>query len=329
MSVTLVGPGRIDDAARRLAGIALRTPLLPAPWIQELRNDNAEQAMDGGGAPRDEIRIKCESLQRGGAFKLRGAYNLIAGLTESERRRGIITYSSGNHGRATALAARSYGIPATVVVPTTAPEIKVEAIERLGAEVIKEGTTTIERQTLAEKLAAERRATIIPPFDHLDIIAGQGTVGKEILEDWSEVEAVLVPVGGGGLISGIAAWIKRVKPDCLVIGVEPKAVDSMRQSLAAGEPVTIEPGKTIADGLSAVRPGDLNFLHVKEFVDEIVTVDDDAIAAAADAYLYYARLVVEYSGAATLAAIISGAWQPKGRRTALVVSGGNRRVTGG
>jgi len=327
MRVTLVGPGRIDDAARRLAGIAIRTPLLPAPWIHELRDEYTGAGTEGE-TPRDEIRIKCESLQRGGAFKLRGAYNMIAGLSESERRRGIITYSSGNHGRATALAARSYGVPATVVVPTTAPEIKVEGIKRLGAEVIKEGTTTLERQRRAEELAAERKATIIPPFDHPDIIAGQGTVGKEILEDWPEVEAVVVPIGGGGLISGIAAWVKRVKPDCLVIGVEPKATDSMRQSLLAGEPVTITPGKTIADGLSAVRPGDLNFAHVKELVDEIVTVDDDAVAAAADAYLEHARLVVEFSGAATLAAIISGAWKPDGRRTALVVSGGNRRVTG-
>lgn len=328
MSVTLVGPGKIDDAARRLAGIALRTPLLPAPWIQELSVAGAAPAEEGAEVPQNEIRIKCESLQHGGAFKLRGAYTMIAGLTETMRRRGIITYSSGNHGQAVALAARAYGVPATVVVPKTAPAIKVEAIERLGAEVIFEGTTSLQRQSHAEKLAAERKATIIPPFDHLDIIAGQGTVGKEILEDWAEVEAVLVPVGGGGLISGIAGWIKRVKPDCLVVGVEPAGTNSMRQSLTAGEPTTIKPGKTIADGLAAIRPGNLTFAHVRELVDEIVTVDDDAIAAAAEAYLERGRLVVEYSGAATAAAIISGAWQPRGRRTALVISGGNRRVMG-
>lgn len=328
MSTTLVGPGKIDDAARRLAGIAIRTPLLPAPWIHELSANDAPPTEEGEEPQRNEIRIKCESLQHGGAFKIRGAYAMIAGLTESARRRGIITYSSGNHGQAVALAARAYGIPATIVVPETAPAIKVEAIERLGAELIYAGTTSLDRQTRAEEIAAERRATIIPPFDHLDIIAGQGTVGKEILEDWAEVEAVLVPIGGGGLISGIAAWIKRVKPDCLVVGVEPANTDSMNQSIRAGEPTTIKPRKTLADGLASIRPGNLTFAHVRELVDEIVTVDDDAIDAAAAVFLNRARLVVEHSGAATAAAILSGRWQPQGRRTALVVSGGNRLVTG-
>jgi threonine dehydratase len=328
MSTTLVGPGKIDDAARRLAGIAIRTPLLPAPWLHELSANDAPPTEEGEEPQRNEIRIKCESLQHGGAFKIRGAYAMIAGLTESARRRGIITYSSGNHGQAVALAARAYGIPATIVVPETAPAIKVEAIERLGAELIYAGTTSLDRQTRAEEIAAERRATIIPPFDHLDIIAGQGTVGKEILEDWAEVEAVLVPIGGGGLISGIAAWIKRVKPDCLVVGVEPANTDSMNQSIRAGEPTTIKPRKTLADGLASIRPGNLTFAHVRELVDEIVTVDDDDIDAAAATFLNRARLVVEHSGAATAAAILSGRWQPKGRRTALVVSGGNRLVTG-
>jgi threonine dehydratase len=329
MSVTLVGPGKIDDAARRLAGIAIRTPLLPAPWIHELSTNGAAEVPEGEEAPpQNEIRLKCESLQHGGAFKIRGAYAMVAGLTESARRRGVITYSSGNHGQAVALAARAYGVPATVVMPKTTPAIKVEATERLGAEIIFEGTTSLDRQARAEEIAAERRATIIPPFDHLDVIAGQGTVGKEILEDWAEVEAVLVPIGGGGLISGIAAWIKRIKPDCRVIGVEPANTDSMRQSIAAGEPTTIKPRKTLADGLASIRPGDLTFAHVRELVDEIVTVNDDEIEAAAAAFLDRARLVVEHSGAATAAAILSGRWQPRGLRTALVVSGGNRRVAG-
>jgi threonine dehydratase len=329
MSITLVGPGKIDDAARRLAGIAIRTPLLPAPWIHELSGNGAVEVPEGEEAPpQPEIRLKCESLQHGGAFKIRGAYAMIAGLTESARRRGVITYSSGNHGQAVALAARAYGVPATIVMPTTTPAIKVEATERLGAEILFEGTTSLQRQARAEEIAAERRATIIPPFDNLDIIAGQGTVGKEILEDWAEVEAVLVPIGGGGLISGIAAWIKRIKPDCRVIGVEPANTDSMRQSLALGEPTTIKPRATLADGLASIRPGDLTFAHVRELVDEIVTVDDDAIEAAAAAFLERARLVVEHSGATTAAAILSGRWQPGGLRTALVVSGGNRRVSG-
>lgn len=331
-TMTLVGPGKIDDAARRLAGIAIRTPLLPAAWIHELSANNSAAAEGEEEQPTEvqqsEIRIKCESLQHGGAFKIRGAYNMIAGLTETARRRGIITYSSGNHGQAVALAARAYGVPATIVVPETAPAIKTEAIERLGAELIYAGTTSLDRQTRAEEIAAERRATIIPPFDHLDIIAGQGTVGKEILEDWAEVEAVLVPIGGGGLISGVAAWIKRIKPDCHVVGVEPANTDSMNRSLKAGEPTTIRPRKTLADGLASIRPGDLTFAHVRELVDEVVTVEEDAIEAAAAAFLNRARLVVEHSGAATAAAILSGRWQPRGRRTALVVSGGNRLVTG-
>jgi threonine dehydratase len=334
-TLTLVGPGKIDDAARRLTGIAIRTPLLPAPWIGELSaNANASANANGNGAegeeeaPQSEIRIKCESLQHGGSFKLRGAYNMIAGLPESARRRGIITYSSGNHGQAVALAARAYGIPATIVVPETAPAIKVEAIERLGAELLYAGTTSLDRQTRAEELAAERRATIIPPFNHLEIIAGQGSGGKEILEDWAEVDAVLVPIGGGGLISGIAAWIKRVKPDCRVIGVEPANTDSMNQSIRAGEPTTIKPRKTLADGLASIRPGDITFAHVRELVDEIVTVDEEAIDAAANAFLTRARLVVEHSGATAAAAVLSGRWQPRGRRTAIVISGGNRLVTG-
>jgi threonine dehydratase len=328
MSFTLVGPGKIDDAARRLAGIAIRTPLLPAPWFNDIIG-NGEPGEEGEeAAPRTEIRLKCESLQHAGAFKIRGAYTMIAGLTETMRRRGVVTYSSGNHGQAVALAARAYGVPVTVVMPKGASEIKVEATERLGAEVIFEGNTSVDRQEKAEAIAAERRATIVPPFDHLDVIAGQGTVGKEIIEDWSEVDAVLVPIGGGGLIAGVAAWIKRVKPACKVIGVEPANTDSMRQSLALGEPTTIKLEKTIADGLSTTRPGELTFAHVRELVDEIVTVDDDAITAAADAFLQHARLVVEYSGAAAAAAILSGSWEPKGRRTVLVVSGGNRRVAG-
>lgn len=327
MSLTLVGPGKIDDAARRLAGISIRTPLLPAPWIHEMIG-KGEPGEDGEEAPQNEIRLKCESLQHAGAFKIRGAYTMIAGLTESMRRRGVVTYSSGNHGQAVALAARAYGVPVTVVMPENASTIKIEATERLGAEIIFEGATSLDRQERAEAIAAERRATIVPPFDHLDVIAGQGTIGKEILEDWSEVEAVLVPIGGGGLISGIAAWVKRVKPACRVIGVEPVNSDSMRQSIAAGEPITTELGKTIADGLSTTRPGDLTFAHVRELVDEIVTVDDAAIAAAADAFLHHARLVVEYSGATAAAAILSGAWEPRGRRTVAVISGGNRRVAG-
>ncbi|HEX6940398.1 MAG TPA: threonine/serine dehydratase [Longimicrobiales bacterium] len=306
---TLVEPAAIRDAAQALRGIATRTPLLPADWISE--------------AAGTEVRLKCENLQRAGAFKIRGAYTMISRLPEEARRRGVITYSSGNHAQAVALAARIFGIPAVVVMPTTAPDIKREGARRLGAEVVLEGTTSIERQRRAEAIAAERGLAIVPPFDHPDIIAGQGTVGLEILEDWPDVDAVLVPIGGGGLLAGIAAWIKRARPECRVIGVEPVGADAMRRSLQAGTPTTIDVRHSIADGLLPVRPGDLPFAHARALVDDVVTVDDDAIADAARRLLTGSRLVVEFSGAATTAALLSGAWRGDARRIVLVLSGGN------
>jgi threonine dehydratase len=221
------------------------------------------------------------------------------------------------------LAAKRFGVRAVVVMPTTAPEIKRAGAERLGAEVVLEGTTSSERQQRAEQIAAEQGLSIIPAFDDPDIIAGQGTVAVEILQEWPQVEAVLVPIGGGGLISGIAAYIKQRRPECRVIGVEPERADAMSQSIAAGRPVTIPFEPTIADGLMPVRPGDLNFLHVREYVDEIVRVSDDAILQATTEVLRASKLVAEFSGAATVAALLSAAWQPQGRRVVAVVSGGN------
>jgi threo-3-hydroxy-L-aspartate ammonia-lyase len=304
----LVAPSAIEDAARALAGVAIRTPLLPAPWLSE------ELGVD--------VRLKCENLQRAGAFKIRGAYTAIARLAPVARARGVIAYSSGNHAQGVALAARMFGVRAVVVMPTTAPANKVEGARRLGAEVVLEGTTSTERQRRAEVLAAEQALTIVPAFDDLDIIAGQGTAGLEIMEDWPDVELVLVPIGGGGLISGVAAWVKHARPATRVIGVEPTAADAMRQSVAAGQPVTIAPARTIADGLMPIRPGDHNFAHVQAFVDDIVRVTDDAIFDATQRLLVASKLVVEFSGAATVAALLSGAVRPAGR-TAALLSGGN------
>jgi threonine dehydratase len=299
----------IERAHHELAGVAVRTPLLPAPWLGDI----------AGG----EVRLKCENLQAAGAFKIRGAYTALARLSPEQRACGVIAYSSGNHAQGVALAARLLGTTAVVVMPTTAPAVKLEGARRLGAEVVLEGTTSLHRQKRAEAIAAERGLTIIPAFDHADIIAGQGTVGLEILEQWPDVEAVVVQIGGGGLIAGVAAWLKQNRPSVRVIGVEPRAADAMRQSVAAGMPVTIEPGRTIADGLMPVRPGDLTLAHVREYVDELVLVDDDAILDATRLLLQRARLVVEFSGAATVAAVISGAVDLRGARTALVLSGGN------
>lgn len=312
MESTLVTPDRIEAAAARLDGVAIHTPLLPAPWLDE--------------ATGAEVRLKCENLQHAGAFKIRGAYTTISRLPEAQRAKGVITYSSGNHAQAVALAAKIFGIPAVVVMPTTAPTIKIDGARRLGAEVVLEGTTSIQRRTRAEMIAVEQGLTMIPPFDHPDVIAGQGTVGREILIDWPDVEAVLVPIGGGGLISGVAAAIKHTRPECLIIGVEPTNSDAMRQSIEAGKPTTIEQRPTIADGLAPVRPGDLTFAHVNALVDEIVTVDDDDIATAAAMILERSKLVVEFSGAATTAALLSGRWRPEGRKTAAILSGGNRAI---
>ena len=310
----LVAPESIRAAARALHGVAIRTPLLPADWLA-----------DETGA---EVRLKCENLQRIGAFKLRGAYTMVSRLPEQQRRAGVITFSSGNHAQAVALAARLFQIPAVVVMPVTAPDVKVEGARRLGAEVVLEGTTSAERKTRAEAIAAERGLTMVPPFDHPDVIAGQGTVAVEILEDWPDVRAILVPVGGGGLLAGTATWVRAHRPDCAIIGVEPENASAMRRSLDAGRPVTIEPKPTIADGLAPIRPGDSTFAHARELVDDVITVDDDAIAAAADALLTRSKLLVEYSGAAAVAALRTGRFRPGGRPTAVVLSGGNRRVPG-
>jgi threonine dehydratase len=305
----LVDAADIERAARDLQGIIVRTPLLPAPWLAD--------AVSG------EVRLKCENLQAAGAFKIRGAYTALSRLAPQARAQGVIAYSSGNHAQGVALAARLFNVRAVVVMPTTAPAIKVDGARRLGAEVILEGTTSIDRQRRAEQVAAERGLTIIPAFDHPDIIAGQGTVGMEILEQWADVETVVVQIGGGGLIAGIGAWVKQVKPSVRVVGVEPRSADAMKRSIEAGAPVTIEPARTVADGLMPVRPGDLTYAHARRFVDEIVLVDDDAIIDATRRLLLHGKLVVEFSGAATVAALVSGAIDTRGARTAAVLSGGN------
>jgi threonine ammonia-lyase medium form len=305
----LVAAADIERARRDLDGVIVDTPLLPAQWLA-----------DATGAA---VRLKCENLQAAGSFKIRGAYTAISRLDDADRRRGVIAYSSGNHAQGVALAARHFGVRAVVVMPTTAPAVKIDGARRLGAEVVLEGTTSLERQRRAEAIATEQGLTVIPAFDHPDIIAGQGTVGVEILREWPTVEVILVPIGGGGLISGIAAWVKQTRPDIRVIGVEPTTADAMQRSLAAGAPVTIEPARTIADGLMPVRPGDITFAHARALVDEIVLVDDDAIIEATRHLLWTSKLVVEFSGAATVAALLAGAVDVRGLRVAAVLSGGN------
>jgi len=299
----------IDAAAERIEGVALRTPLLPFPELSE----------DLGG----EVRLKCESLQRGGSFKIRGALNFLSQLPDNEMKRGVITYSSGNHAQALALAAQLKGVRAVVVMPTTAPRVKVEGAERLGAEVVFEGTTSLHRQHRAEDLAEKEGLAIVPPFDHPFIIAGQGTVGREIAEDWPEVEVVAIPIGGGGLASGTATALKAILPGVQVVGVEPEGAASMRAALDAGEPVTLDRIDTIADGIASVRTGDLTLRHAQALFDDVVLVKDDVIRRASNLLLSRRKLVVEYSGAASLGALLSGAIDARGRKVAVVLSGGN------
>jgi threonine dehydratase len=299
----------IRAAADRIKPIARTTPMV-----------------DVSGAAGRPFYLKCESLQPGGAFKIRGAYNMVAQLTPAERAAGVITYSSGNHGQALALAARSLGAPAVVVMPTTAPKIKADGARAFGAEVIFAGTTSADRRARAEAEAAARGLIMIPPFDHEWIIAGQGTAGLEILEQRPDVAAVLVPIGGGGLVAGVAAAIKQTRPDVKVIGVEPAGAAAMKASVDAGHPVTLPKTESIADGLMPVRPGDLTFAHVQKFVDRVITVDDEDIASAVLWIFANAKLVAEPSGAATTAAVLGGALDaalPIDGPVVAIVSGGN------
>ena len=305
----LVGLTEIESAARRLAGIAVRTPLLPV--------DSISEQVDA------QVRVKCEGLQRGGSFKIRGAYNFVSQLSNDQVANGIITYSSGNHAQAVALAGKLRDIRVVVVMPTTAPKIKRDGAQRLGAQVVFEGTTSVERKGRAERIAEDEGLVIVPPFDHRHIIAGQGTVGLEIAKDWSDVDLVLVPIGGGGLASGVAAAVKRMIPKARVVGVEPEGAASMRAALDNGSPKLLDRIDTIADGLAPVIVGELTFEHARELIDDVITVDDDSIRRATSALVGDHKLIVEYSGAATTAAILSGRIAVEGLRVAAVASGGN------
>ena len=298
-------------AAARLEGVAVRTPLL---WSPEL-----------SGEVGASVRLKCESLQRCGAFKLRGSHNFISRLCDEDVARGVITYSSGNHAQGVALAAHVRGTRAVVVMPTTAPAVKHRGAARLGAEVVFEGTTSVERRARAERIAAAEGLVMVPPFDHPDIISGQGTVGLEIAADWPEVDTVVVPIGGGGLAAGTALALRAVRPGVRVVGVEPEGAASMRTALDAGRVVRIDGIDTIADGLAPVQVGELTYALVRDLVDDVVLVSDAAIREAALFLLERAKLVAEFRGAATVAALRSGA-TAFGDRVALVVSGGNADV---
>jgi threonine dehydratase len=303
-----LGPDELRLARPRVARGARVTPLLPSDLLS--------------GRIGQPVSLKCENLQAGGAFKIRGATNFVACLDAEARSRGLITYSSGNHAIAMSLAAKRAGVPAVVVMPETAPAIKKDRVRDLGAEIHLCGTTSLERHARACDLAEERRLTMVPPFDHPFIVAGQSTTGVEILEQMPEASAILVPVGGGGLLAGIALACAYHKRGVKVIGVEPKGAAKMSSSLAARAPVTLPSVGSIADGLLPSRPGDLTFAVAQRYVHEVVTVDEDAIAEAARRLLIEERLLVEWSGAVGVAALLSGAVRLAGP-AAVVLSGGN------
>jgi threonine dehydratase len=287
-AVPLVGLEAVREAAATLRGIAVRTPLVPF------------------GPASDRCFLKAESLQPIGAFKIRGAYNAVASLSPDERRRGVITYSSGNHAQGVARAARLLGARAVVVMPSDAPALKRARVEADGAEVVVVGPSSEERQRVAEELAAQRRLAIIPPFDDDRIIAGQGTVGLEIVEDLPDVAAVLVPIGGGGLASGVAVAVRALAPRARVIGVEPELAADARQSLAEGRIVrwaAADVSRTIADGTRTTALGQRTFAHLSALLDRVVTVPESEIAAAVRLAAEESRLVVEPSGALSIAAL--------------------------
>ena len=310
MNNGLVTLQEIDAARERVRPAARLTPLIEAPWP---------------GAGSGTLFLKCENFQPMGAFKIRGAYNMIAQLSPEELKRGVVTYSSGNHGQAVALAAQRLGATAVIVMPTTAPKVKVDGARGFGAEVVFAGTTSLDRKLKAEEIAAERGLAMVPPFDHRMIIAGQGTVGLEILDQCPDVATIVVEIGGGGLSSGVAAAVKQRAPHVRVVGVEPQGAPKMTRSLEAGHPVTLDTVGTIADGLMTVRPGDLTFEHVRTFIDEVITVADPEMVRAI-AWLYRnAKIVVEPSGSVTTAAIMLGLGgiDPTKGPVVAIVSGGN------
>jgi threonine dehydratase len=301
----------IRAAQTRLHGIAVRTPLFE--WTS---------------APdRRKLFLKLENLQPIGAFKLRGAYNKVASLSNEERRRGVISYSSGNHAQGVAYAARALGVKAVIVMPGNAPKNKLEATAALGAEIVMVGPGSEERRLRAEQLAAEHSYVIVPPYNDEKIVAGQGTVGLEILEDLPNVETVLVPVGGGGLISGVSAAIKLSNPKVKVIGVEPELAADAQASLRAGRIVSFpaeQVSQTLADGLRTQSIGPINFEHIRAYVDDIVSVTEDEILEATRALSANPRTLAEPSGAVAAAAFLFHADElPKTAINVAVISGGN------
>jgi len=299
----------VRAAAARLAGVAHRTPVLTSRTLDELV-----------GAT---LLLKSEHLQRGGAFKFRGAYNAVASLPAERRAAGVAAYSSGNHAQAVALAARLHGISAVIVMPTDTPAAKLAATHGYGAEIITYDRYAGDREAIGRALADERGLALIPPYDHPAVMAGQGTAALELVDEAGSLDVLVVPVGGGGLIAGCSTAAKALLPGVRVVGVEPAAGDDTRRSLAAGERVAVPVPRTIADGQQATIPGELTWEVNRRLVDEVVTVTDDEIVAAMALLFDRCKQVVEPSGATGVAALLAGRVACRGQRVGVVLSGGN------
>jgi threonine dehydratase len=302
----------LDDvtrAATRLAGVAHRTPVLTSSTLDE---------RVGG-----QVFIKAETFQRMGAFKFRGAYNAVSSLSTDDRGRGVCAVSSGNHAQAVALAARLCGTRAVILMPSDAPALKRAATEGYGAEVVEYERYGEDREELVHQLAAERDMVLVHPFDNPLVMAGQGTVALELLDDVPRLDMLMVPVGGGGLIAGCATACAALSPRTRVIGVEPEAGDDVARSLASGERVRIHVGRTIADGQQAATPGELTWPIIQALAAEVLTVTDAQIVDAMRFLFERMKLVVEPSGASAFAALLAGTAATDGRRVGVVLSGGN------
>ncbi|WP_083527614.1 threonine ammonia-lyase [Curtobacterium ammoniigenes] len=310
--VTVPSFADVEGARSIVARVARVTPMETSQFLADIL-----------GSP---VHLKCENLQRTGAYKLRGAYNRLSKLTADERRSGVVAASAGNHAQGVALAARELGIPATIFMPVGVALPKLQATRNYGAETVLHGHNVEEALAAAKEYAASTGAVFIPPFDHADVIAGQGTVGLEIVEQVPDVDTIVVPVGGGGVISGIAIAARglseRLGRPIRVVGVQAETAAAYPPSLAAGMPLAVRTAPTIADGIAVARPGELNFPIVRDLVDEIVTVADDDVARAILLLLERGKLVVEAAGAVGVAAIMTGAIRDTGR-TVVLLSGGN------
>jgi threonine dehydratase len=305
---TTIDLADIQAASSRIRNRVHRTPLLGSRSLSERLGV--------------EVRLKCENLQRAGSFKIRGALNALLQLSDAERQHGVVAFSSGNHAQGVALAAKILGINATIVMPENSVPSKVEATKAYGATVVQGGVTAATRDTVAREIAEKSGAAVIPPFDDERIIAGAGTVGLEIVEEWPEVTTIVSPLGGGGLLSGIALAATSMKPDVDVFGVEPAAGNDGEQSFHSGHIVRIDPPTTIADGARTLAVGTRNFAIIRERVKNVVSVDDDVLLETLKWAMYRTKLVIEPTGALGIAALVAGKIRPRGP-VAIVVSGGN------